>query len=590
MKTNSHYVFAADSRVFSREGFTGIAYSDGAATEERMLRQVKSCKDVSDASPELGAMIVDWPSEYHFSPLRANLLRPFSFKGLNVLELGCGCGALTRVLGEKGAKVSAVEGSFKRAAIAAERCRDLPDVRVYCDNFSDFNSKEKFDAVTLVGVLEYSRRFISDSDPIQRCLELARSHLTPEGELYLAIENQLGLKYWNALAEDHMGIPFFGIQDRYSANSAVTFGRKELTERLLAAGFEDVEFFFLFPDYKLPELILSEGAIADPQLRVGDLLCRVSSRDYGRRPMPCFHESRAWQVVARNGLAGDMANSFLVRARNKAGSPRVDWVARTYSANRLRELATENVIFRKEGRLQVAKNRLFDLPVKPCRFKQHTGIANYAEGELHIVELQRITLDGGGFAEISAWARPWLDMLRAHADNQGRLPGDFADCIPTNLVRDAAGKLHYIDAEWRADTEIPLAWVAVRGLVMAISVSPPPHAIGKISYRQFVATVLEREGVVLTAPIWKEVVEWEDALRNCCYGAHLGTGSFEGHLARTGLPWTTYATILESLQGANDLVQRISAFGSNVLRRLQRLAGARLPEIYDLWRRRKLFH
>ncbi|HSS26017.1 MAG TPA: hypothetical protein VLL82_16845, partial [Mycobacterium sp.] len=254
------------------------------------------------------------------------------------------------------------------------------------------------------------------------------------------------------------------------------------------------------------------------------------------------------------------------------------------------ELATENVIFRKEGRLQVAKNRLFDLPVKPCRFKQHTGIANYAEGELHIVELQRITLNGGGFAEISAWARPWLDMLRAHTDNQGRLPGDFADCIPTNLVRDAAGKLHYIDAEWRADTEIPLAWVAVRGLVMVISVSPPPHAIGKISYRQFVATVLEREGVVLTAPIWKEVVEWEDALRNCCYGAHLGTGSFEGHLARTGLPWTTYATILESLQGANDLVQRFGAFGSKVLRRLQRLAGARLPEIYDLWRRRKLFH
>lgn len=545
-----------------REGYAGLPYSDGEETEQRLLAQVIACRNVSDCSEELRACITDWPSEYHFSPLRANLLRPFSFAGLRVLELGCGCGAITRFLGEQGAEVIAVEGSPQRAAIAAARCRDLPNVRIYCDNLADFSSTSGFDAVTLIGVLEYSRLFLEGDDPVQSCLNIARAHLKDGGNLYLAIENQLGLKYFNGCNEDHTGIPYFGINDRYGARSVVTFGRKDLATRLDSAGFAGVEFFSPFPDYKLPELILSERGLNHPSLRVADLLCRMNSRDYGRTPLVAFNESLAWQVVARNGLAGELANSFLVRAGKSAGAASADWLARIYSTGRRREYATGSVIFAHQGELKVAKQRVFPTPLAASRFEHRTGVEAYVEGELHVIALQRVIANGGGFPEIAAWARPWLDFLRAGADDKDLLPGEYVDCIPTNLVRDQVGQLHYIDTEWRAETRIPFAWIAVRGLIISISASPPPHAIGKMSYRQFATLVLEQAGIALTEQDWRTVSEWEDALRVQCYGVFRGVAGFEEHLARTDLPWTVYPTCLEALDKAEAKLARLR---SNIL-------------------------
>jgi hypothetical protein len=97
-----------------------FAYSDGQAVEERLLRVLTEAADLSTMSRELITKITDWPSEYHLSPQRHNLLRHLDrLDGARVLELGAGCGAVTRFLGERGAYVSAVEGSLIRARCVA---------------------------------------------------------------------------------------------------------------------------------------------------------------------------------------------------------------------------------------------------------------------------------------------------------------------------------------------------------------------------------------------------------------------------------------------------------------------------------------
>ncbi len=70
--------------------------------DERIAGIVNGLADPSSLSSELRAAITDWPSQYHLSAKRANLLRPFAedLRGKRVLEIGAGYGAITRYLGE----------------------------------------------------------------------------------------------------------------------------------------------------------------------------------------------------------------------------------------------------------------------------------------------------------------------------------------------------------------------------------------------------------------------------------------------------------------------------------------------------------
>ena len=303
----------ANSGIWERPGATPIPYVDGA--EVRILDIVRNASDLSLFSPELAAAISDWPTEYHFSRSRPLLLRPLSIRpGDRVLELGCGCGALTRYLGECGASVHAVEGSPLRAQIAAARCRDLSNVAVHLDDVSQFSSTSTYDWVLLVGVLEYAPVFSSSPDPVHECLAHAARFLAPSGRLVAAIENKLGLKYFNARSEDHLGIPFYGIQNLYTPKQPVTFGKKELTGHLARAGLSFTRFFYPFPDYKLPETILSDASLACPSFNPCDVLPLSSSRDYGTPSAPSFSEPLAWRELHANGLLADLSNSFLAVA------------------------------------------------------------------------------------------------------------------------------------------------------------------------------------------------------------------------------------------------------------------------------------
>src|SRR5918993_1946296 len=156
-------IYTKKDRVFQRSDRTDpFNYSDGNETEDYLLKIIREANDLSLASHHWHQYIKDWPTKYHLSPQRADLLRPLqdSLKNKSVLEIGCGCGAVTRFLGESGALVTALEGSARRCEITAARCRDLSNVNVVCDSFETFRSHTTYDLINLIGVLEYSNLFI----------------------------------------------------------------------------------------------------------------------------------------------------------------------------------------------------------------------------------------------------------------------------------------------------------------------------------------------------------------------------------------------------------------------------------------------
>ena len=259
---NAGYSFDATTNIWLRQGYAGIAYSDGEEVEQRIASIINEATDLRVFSSELRQRCTDWPSLYHLSGTRTNILRPFEseLRG-DILEIGAGCGAITRYLGECGGNVLALEGSPRRAAIARARTRDLCNVTVLSDKFDLFAPNEKFDVITLIGVFEYASLFTSGEEPALRMLEHVRTLLKPQGRLFIAIENQLGLKYLAGAPEDHLGQPMYGIEGRYLKHQPQTYGRARLSEMLERTGFSTFDFLAPFPDYKLPVSIIAEGCV-----------------------------------------------------------------------------------------------------------------------------------------------------------------------------------------------------------------------------------------------------------------------------------------------------------------------------------------
>lgn len=519
----NHYKKLDTINVWARADEHNFEYSDGTQTENRILSELKRVADTSTISTEIINLISDWPSEYHFSRKRRNLFLPFSIsKEHTILELGCGCGAITRHLGECGATVIAVDGSIKRAEIAAERCRDLDNVSIYCDNIDSFSFDQKFDYVTLIGVLEYSPQYIDAPDPVNHCLEIARNFLKPGGSLILAIENQFGLKYFNGCSEDHLNIPFFGIEDRYSSETPVTFGKHELNERLVRADYETIRFYYPFPDYKLPSLIISQEAIDSHELQLGDLLSTIESRDYSGNTAINFKDSLVWPALARNHLIDQFSNSFLVLASIEkvqyAPIEDPNFLAAAYATDRQACFATKTTFVSTPDGPLVTKKFINNVP----QIEQHNIFGHrlvevpYIRGNLLLAEFQKTAAKTSSLSVLSEILRPWIELLKANTLklSPGMINGVFLDCIPRNIIHEPSGAVTAIDTEWFATGEIPLDWVVLRGIADCIFSSAMPEELHQNSTRSLIVSLCAACSIKLTDEAIENAIKMEESFQN----------------------------------------------------------------------------
>lgn len=282
-------------------------YSDGEI-EDKLLDIVQKCENEEDIYQEL-LMSDEWPILYHLSPIRHNILEWYDFEpNGSVLEIGAGCGAISGLFCKKLYRVVALDLSKKRSLINANRNRNYNNLEIIVANFEDVEINEKFDYVSLIGVLEYAIYYINSPDPFVDMLKKVRSFLKPNGKLLLAIENKYGLKYWAGATEDHTGNLFDGIQGYENVDRVRTFSRKSLEKLLRQAGFEACDFYYPYPDYKLPLEIFSEEHLP----KKGDI--KAAAPSYDRDRISLFNEVQAIDSICEDGLFEEFANSFLVIA------------------------------------------------------------------------------------------------------------------------------------------------------------------------------------------------------------------------------------------------------------------------------------
>jgi len=483
MQRYQNYELDTQAGIYRPPNTLPFAYSDGLAEEQRLLENLRASEDNRVFSKSLKSLRTNWPTNYHLSPVRGNLLRPFAkeLKGSSILEIGAGCGAITRFAAELGASVTSLEGSPLRATITATRCRGLPNVRVIADNFINFKTTDTFDVVTLIGVLEYAQLFMGGIDPVCLMLDKARSFLKPGGFLLLAIENQLGLKYFCGAPEDHIQKFAFGINDSYSDSSVITFGRVELEAKLGKAGFSHTELFLPFPDYKLPSCILHPDGLKERgNWHPGSLV--AGSVLFEAQPLATslFSLEQAWKVVARNGLLPDLANSFLFKAYEQRPSKKPQdpiILASHYGSEKPEDSFTEKVFV--EMCDSSIETRISETPIPAGEAPPR--ICKYYPGELHGDALLKLmNTPGWGLADIAAWAKPWVAELKKHitqtppstvdgCEFESFLPENYVDAIPINLaVSNTGNALNFFDIELKFQHLLPFEFVVFRGLLIMI--------------------------------------------------------------------------------------------------------------------------
>lgn len=481
------YILDVVTGIWSRQDYTGIAYSDGDEVEQRIASIINEASDLGVLSSELRQHCADWPSLYHLSGTRANILRPFEndLHG-DILEIGAGCGAITRYLGECGGNVLALEGSPRRAAIARARTRDLQNVTVVSDRFDLFSADQKFDAITLIGVLEYANLFTLGEKPALNMLGRVRALLKPEGKLFIAIENQLGLKYFAGAPEDHLGQPMYGIEGRYRSDQPQTFGRVILAEMLKEAGFSTCDFLAPFPDYKLPVSIVTEHGFKAKNFDATVFAWQSVRRDPQLPPILAFSPELVWPILAQNDLALDLANSLLIVASSsKEPNLESSALAWHFATERKKEFCKKTVFLQtEEGKIKViyqslaqrenkvSRNALlrFDLPNE----------AEYIFGTLLSQELITIvTRDGWRIEEVVAFMKRYLSIVASFVDMQGDtinilspdtlLPGYLFDAIPQNIMITPDESWQLIDKEWVLNQNISVGYLVFKAIIQLLN-------------------------------------------------------------------------------------------------------------------------
>ncbi|MBF0360984.1 MAG: class I SAM-dependent methyltransferase [Oligoflexia bacterium] len=292
-------------------------YSEGAI-EDELLKMVTS--DTVDNDPqEILRNDNRFSVLYHFSPQRADLLRWFPFsKDQTLLEIGAGCGALTGFFLERLKRVVAIDLSYKRSLINYHRhkqhIKDL-NFEIIVGNIDKIEICEKFDFVTLIGVLEYAKKFSpnshSDSNGYEHFFNLIKKFLHDNGKLIIAIENKFGLKYWAGHREDHTGRYFDSIEGyrhqhgQDDGAEVETFGLVELKNLLLSNGFSNLQFYYPYPDYKFPIEVYSEELKPSVDTLLG------SPPNYTGEMLEVFSIPHAYLNIIKNDQFDFFSNSFL---------------------------------------------------------------------------------------------------------------------------------------------------------------------------------------------------------------------------------------------------------------------------------------
>lgn len=448
--------------LHSKDIATSISYTDGDEQEARVFAILQAAKDKSSTSIELADQCDDRFTTYHFSPVRGNLLRHLKVDSeTSILEVGCGFGAITRVLGEKNpAEVIAIEGSLNRAKGANLRCSTFDNVHVLHANMHDIVlPEESFDVIVAIGVFEYIKLFYpedttsSSEDLVVNFLKKLKRYLKPQGQIIIAIENQLGLKYFLGYEEDHFEEPYVGLYDYPSSkfSSIKTFGQRKWELLFDKAGVSIINQQLPFPDYKFPHTLVEADFLNNTPYSA-NLLYNSRPANYDNNFSTPVHTNLVWTALTNNHTASHFSDSFLffVSPKGKDSIVPYDFVHYT-SYNRQPKFWS--IVTKKANRNEVTRSHVVE---------QQLSVYS---AEFVVLPLFAVYLCQLAYASDWELWMQWLCYFKSYLESIFALRQVDHDATFSNVLVDIEKKSFVaFDNEWQGQFDADTSFVLFRSL------------------------------------------------------------------------------------------------------------------------------
>ena len=346
---------------------------------------VKDDYDITEAEKKLEEIVTDFPeTEYNhkiaqeknwavlfsLSHIRWNAVEwlPVEKKD-RVLEIGSQEGSLTGILAEKAGAVTCIEPSTQKCRINALRNRERENIEIYNGAYRDVvpQLEEKYDWIFMIGAFEAGRMLMDGTAPYRDLLVSAKELLAPGGSIVIASQNRLGLRYFAGCREEYSGKYFGGMEGYREDVQKRTFSRPELEKIIRSAGLEEMQFYYPYPDYRLPMTIYSDEHLP----KVGELWDNL--RNFDRERYLMFDESKAFDQIIEDGLFPVFSNSYLVVIREKKSA----------------DTDVKRTIFSKYSNERAAKFAIrTDIQMDGAGRRYARKVACYPEGKEHIDRLE----------------------------------------------------------------------------------------------------------------------------------------------------------------------------------------------------------
>lgn len=242
-----------------------------------------------------------------FSEIRTNIIKWYPFnQHTKVLEIGANYGELTQELVKRCENVTALEFTKIKAECISKRLEDIKNLNIILTtDLKRTKIDDKFDYITLIGISEYAEKLGFEN--LSQMLKWSYDHLTENGKILCAIDNEFGVKYLAGSTKSKEEVPFANYK-QYVKKDYKLYGKTQLEDMLIDNNLKNYKFYYPVPNYNLTHLIYTDKYL--PRQGNYDIYYREDEEIL-------FNEQTMLNEAIKNRKFDFLTNSFLIEITKK---------------------------------------------------------------------------------------------------------------------------------------------------------------------------------------------------------------------------------------------------------------------------------